>query len=132
MKFYQDLLGLELGEYEKERKAAFFWIGKRGEAMLGIWESSGKIEPQHFAFRCSVENVLNHSTEYLEQRGLDHYNFLATPSREPMVFAWMPAISIYFKDPDGHELEFIAMLPHDPEPELGVVTFEAWMRRKSG
>ncbi|MCG8322706.1 MAG: hypothetical protein MI921_24610 [Cytophagales bacterium] len=34
VKFYRDVLGLQLGTYEKERKAAFFWIGGWGEAML--------------------------------------------------------------------------------------------------
>ena len=43
-----------------------------------------------------------------------------------MVFAWMPAISIYFNDPDAHSLEFIAMLPGKPRPELGIITYEEW------
>jgi hypothetical protein len=43
-----------------------------------------------------------------------------------MIFGWMPAIAIYFQDPDGHSLEFIAMLPDDPNPEVGVVSWQAW------
>lgn len=39
-----------------------------------------------------------------------------------MVFGWMPAIAIYFRDPDGHSLELIAMLPQPPQLALGVVT----------
>ena len=41
----------------------------------------------------------------------------------------MPAISIYFSDPDGHELEFIGILPGAPksEKEKRVVTYEEWL-----
>ena len=43
-----------------------------------------------------------------------------------MVFARMPAIAIYFNDPDGHILEFIAILPGKPSSGLGVITYEEW------
>jgi hypothetical protein len=38
----------------------------------------------------------------------------------------MPAVSIYFHDPDGHSLELIAMLSGQPRPELGVISWEQW------
>jgi hypothetical protein len=44
-----------------------------------------------------------------------------------MVFAWMPAIAIYFRDPDNHELELISMLPQKPRPELGIISYEDWL-----
>lgn len=44
-----------------------------------------------------------------------------------MVFAWMPALAIYFKDPDGHDLEFIAILEGEGKPELGVINYEKWL-----
>jgi lactoylglutathione lyase len=47
-----------------------------------------------------------------------------------MVFAWMPAVAIYFNDPDGHSLEFIAILPGKPRPELGVISFDEWIKYK--
>ena len=46
---------------------------------------------------------------------------------EPMVFAWMPAISIYFNDPDGHSLEFISILDGESKPENGILTYEKWL-----
>lgn len=46
--------------------------------------------------------------------------------RQHFVFAWMPAVSIYFEDPDGHSLEFISMLPDQPEPNNGIVEWNAW------
>lgn len=36
--FYKNILGLEQCYFEEERRAAFFWIGKPKEAMLGLWE----------------------------------------------------------------------------------------------
>jgi hypothetical protein len=43
----------------------------------------------------------------------------------------MPAIAIYFDDPDGHELEFIGILKGEGRPELGVLSYEHWMKRNS-
>ena len=42
MEFYEKTLGLELGEKEEGRRAAFYWIGGHGEAMLGLWEKTGR------------------------------------------------------------------------------------------
>ena len=49
-----------------------------------------------------------------------------------MVFVWMPAISIYFNDPDGHELEFIGVLDGESksDEEKRVVTYEEWLTIK--
>lgn len=47
-----------------------------------------------------------------------------------MVFGWMPAIAIYFRDPDGHSLEVIAMLPQPPQPALGIVSWEEWLNHQ--
>jgi lactoylglutathione lyase len=42
------------------------------------------------------------------------------------VFAWMPAASLYFHDPDGNSLELLSMLPEAPQPELGIVSWSRW------
>jgi len=42
------------------------------------------------------------------------------------VIAWMPALSVFFRDHDGHLLEYIAMLPDTPRPDDGVVPWHAW------
>lgn len=125
--FYKNILGLEQCYFEKERKAAFFWIGKPKEAMLGLWEKpKNEIDKRHFAFRCEKEFILTHATEFLKKNGLNPYNFLNDGTERPMVFAWMPAIAIYFNDPDGHYLEFISILEEKAKPELGVVSYEEW------
>ncbi len=126
--FYQNVLGLTKCGYNDERRVAFFWIGKPKQAMLGLWEKpKDEIDVRHFAFNCEADDVLNKSVGFLKSKGLQPYNFLKDGNEKPMVFSWMPAIAIYFKDPDGHDLEFIAILPGDAKPELGVVSYEEWM-----
>jgi lactoylglutathione lyase len=131
--FYKNILGLEQCHYEAGRRVAFFWIGKPKEAMLGIWEKpNAEIDKRHFAFRCDVEDVLNKSVEFLKERNLKPFNFLKDTTERPMVFAWMPAISIYFTDPDGHTLEFIAVLDGKPRPEMGVIPYGEWVELENG
>ena len=127
--FYQNVLGLTKCGYNDERRIAFFWIGEVQSAMLGLWEKpKEQIDIRHFAFRCDMEDVLNKSVDFLKARNLQPYNFLKDGNEKPMVFAWMPAIAIYFKDPDGHDLEFIAILDGESRPELGVVSYEDWLK----
>jgi lactoylglutathione lyase len=45
---------------------------------------------------------------------------------EPVVIGWMPAASVFFTDPDGHLLEYLAMLQEAPRPERGVVRYSEW------
>jgi lactoylglutathione lyase len=126
--FYSNTLGLTQCHYEEERKIAFFWIGKPKEAMLGIWEKpKDEIDIRHFAFSCEVEDVWNKSVSFLESKNLKPYNFLNNGNHKPMVFAWMPALAIYFNDPDGHVLEFIAILEGEAKPALGVISYEEWL-----
>jgi lactoylglutathione lyase len=126
--FYKNVLGLEQCYFDANRKASFFWIGKPKEAMLGLWEKpKNLIDKRHFAFKSDVEDVLNKSVGFLKERNLKPYNFLNDGTERPMVFAWMPAIAIYFLDPDGHELEFIAILEGKPRPELGVISYGEWL-----
>jgi lactoylglutathione lyase len=127
--FYKHVLGLEQCYFEEKRRAAFFWIGKPREAMLGLWEKPKvEIDKRHFAFRCDKEHILYRAIEFLKKRDLKPYNFLNDGTERPMVFAWMPAIAIYFDDPDGHSLEFIAVLDGRARPELGVISYDEWLK----
>lgn len=129
IEFYKNTLGLEQCAYQDSRKLAFFWIGQPQEYMLGIWETPVEnIRPLHFAFRCEKEFILKESAQWLKKRGLQPFNFLKDGTDEPMVFAWMPAISVYFNDPDGHILEFIAVLEEKPLPEMGVLSYKEWKK----
>jgi len=129
IEFYQNVLGLEKCGYNDERRIAFFWVGKPQEYMLGIWEKpKSEIVKMHFAFRCDKEDILNNSISFLKERNLNPYNFIKDNNEIPMVFSWMPALAIYFDDPDGHCLEFISILEGQPKPELGIITFDEWER----
>lgn len=128
MDFYRRLPGLEWALTDEKRRVAFFWIGGRGRNMLGLWEASDRIESQHFAFRCDKSSMPDEVMSFLHDNHIPGYNFLQDGTDRPMVFAWMPAVSIYFRDPDQHELEFIAMLEGQPRPELGIVSLEEWER----
>jgi catechol 2,3-dioxygenase-like lactoylglutathione lyase family enzyme len=95
--------------------------------MLGLWEKpKDKIDLRHFAFECEPDWILNESVEYLKSRNIKCRNFLNDGTERPMVFSWMPAISIYFEDPDGHSLEYIGILDGEPKPENGIITYEKW------
>jgi len=129
--FYKNVLGLIECGYNDKRRVAFFWIGAPKGAMLGLWEKpKEQIDIRHFAFKCEVDFVLNDAVSFLKSNDLQPYNFLKDGNDKPMVFAWMPALAIYFKDPDGHELEFIAMLEGDGKLDLGVISYEEWLRLK--
>lgn len=39
----------------------------------------------------------------------------------------MPAIAIYFNDPNQHYLEFIAILDGEVRPKLGIISYEKWL-----
>lgn len=130
IKFYTEILGLEFAHKEENRRIAFLWIGKNKESMLGLWEQKENLQTRHFAFTADKEDILNYSVEFLRTKNLTPYNFLKDGIEKPMVFAWMPALAIYFNDPDGNQLEFISVLEGDGKPELGVLSYGEWMERK--
>ena len=130
IEFYTKVLGLKFAHKEENRRIAFLWIGKNKESMLGLWEQKENLQTRHFAFTFEKEDILNYSVEFLKNKNLNPYNFLKDGIEKPMVFAWMPALAIYFNDPDGNQLEFISVLEGDGKPELGVLSYEEWMERK--
>jgi lactoylglutathione lyase len=128
--FYRDRVGLELAHVVPDRQAAFFWIGSRGTTMLGLWASGSAPQKTttHIAFAARRDDVIA-APRILQSAGITPLDFDGCPSDEPVVLAWMPAASIYFHDPDGHLLEYIAMLPEDPRPDRGVLRWHEWTRR---
>jgi lactoylglutathione lyase len=118
--FYRDVLGLTLATIIEARRVAFFWVGGPGHAMIGVWETgtSPMTMQQHFAFAATIDDVLC-APDALRAAGVE-------PNGEPIVYGWMPALAVFCDDPDGHLVEYLAMLPDPPRPELGVVSWEAW------
>lgn len=97
--------------------------------MLGIRENypSPLVQRQYFAFRIELEDMLQ-ARRYLEGLSIKSENFRGEDTGELLVFPFMPAVSIYFDDPDGHSVELIAMLPDAPRPELEIMYRREWER----
>lgn len=98
-KFYQDVLGFKKGYYDETRRWLFLWVGNRS-GMVVLQEDKGNWPRQHFAFRVD-ETELDGLKDYLESQNI--------VMQGPVLLDWMNAISVYFSDPDGHDLEFCAM-----------------------
>ncbi|MSV28062.1 MAG: VOC family protein [Bryobacterales bacterium] len=129
--FYRDTLGLELAAVFRERQVAFFWIGGRGRTMLGVWEA-GTMPLRmslHVAFDTALAEVLA-APSRLRAAGIDALDLSGNPTDEPVVLGWMPAAAVYFHDPDGNLLEYIAML--DEPARTGAVPWSQWERGKPG
>lgn len=136
IEFYETTLGLQLGMKEQARGVAFYWIGGQGKTALGLWENppwvsdgntAGQIITQHFAFEIERAD-LSRAVASVKERGIELRNFFGQITDTPSVFGWVPAASIYFNDPDGHLLEFVAKLSGKAKPEIGVVSLDEWNR----
>jgi lactoylglutathione lyase len=128
--FYRDIVGLTLAHTVPERHAAFFWIGQPRQAMLGLWSihTSPMAMRLHYAFQVTLDDV-KASVSALRRAGLQPLSGGGgRPIDEPEVIPWIPAASVYFKDPDGHSLEFIAMLPDPPRPRMKRVMLSEWRK----
>jgi lactoylglutathione lyase len=125
--FYRDVVGLPLALELPARGAAFFWIGGPGEAMLGLWSlgSAPVGLSLHVAFTTSLDDVLG-ACDRLRSLGVTPLSFHAAETTEPSVIGWMPAAAVYLRDPDGHLLEYLAMLDEPARPELGIVSWSQW------
>jgi catechol 2,3-dioxygenase-like lactoylglutathione lyase family enzyme len=98
--FYRDVLGLEVGLRDEQRRWLFLRAGGHA-GMVVLQETRDVFPPMHFAF--AVERgEIEASAEALSARGVS--------IEGPHFHAWMPATSVYFADPDGHALELCA--PH--------------------
>ena len=127
MAFYREVVGLDPALEVPERGAAFFWIGAPGHSMLGLWSlgSAPMGMSLHVAFTTSLDAVVA-APARLRALGVTPRSFSGEETTEPSVIGWMPAASVFFSDPDGHLLEYLAMLDEPPAPERGVIALSAW------
>lgn len=95
-KFYRDTLGLKEGLRDEQRNWLFL---RAGGGMIVLQEDKGAWPTTHFAFTVAEENI-EHAAKLLRQQGVEVTG--------PVFHEWMPAHSIYFTDPDGHDLELCA------------------------
>lgn len=129
--FYRDVVGLTLGLEQSERGAAFFWTAERGAGLLGLWSlgSAPMAFTSHVAFRASLADVLG-AAERLRAAGITPLSFFGDETDEPSVIAWMPAAAMYFRDPDGHLLEYLAMLESPGAADSGILSWSRWIAER--
>jgi lactoylglutathione lyase len=133
--FYIDIVGLDLALEVSERNAAFFWIGDNASrrSMLGLWSvGTASIGLNlHIAFEVAAINDLLDAPTRLKDNGIIPLSFFGKESMEPSVIGWMPAAAIYFRDPDGHLMEYLTMLnDEERRPDLGIVNWSEWIAKK--
>jgi metallothiol transferase len=98
--FYCDVLGLASGLRQEERRWHFLWVGGAG-GMVVLQEDAGEWPSQHLAFSVDAAE-LDRAARVLAERGVE--------TNGPITHDWMKVRSLYFSDPDGHELELCAPL----------------------
>jgi catechol 2,3-dioxygenase-like lactoylglutathione lyase family enzyme len=127
--FYENTMGLVVGWVSEDQRGVLYWVGPPGKTMLGIRQfPAAEVLRQHISFEIALEEMKD-AALFLKDKGLTAYNII-DKSPSPVVHGWMPAVSLYFDDPDGHMLEFIAMLPDRPRPEVGAILWGEWNRTR--
>jgi catechol 2,3-dioxygenase-like lactoylglutathione lyase family enzyme len=129
--FYRDVVGLPVAFEAPERGAAFFWCGASGKTMLGLWSlgSTPMGMNLHVAFDVELRHVLD-SPGRLRALDVTPLSFFGQETNEPTVIGWMPAATVYFRDPDGHLLEYLAMLDTEPRADLGIIPWSEWTQEQ--
>ena len=128
--FYRDVVGLPLALEVPERNAAFLWVGGPGRSMLGLW-LLGTVPlgfTLHVAFEVAMDDLLD-APKRLKAQGIAPLSFFGAETMEPSVIGWMPAAALYFRDPDGHLIEYLTMLDEEPRRDLGIVPWSEWLAR---
>ena len=88
-----------------------------GRPNTAYGQEDGIARKCHMAFACSLDQLLA-AIRKLNKHGIETFGFGGHKTHEPTVIGWMPSAQIYFRDPDGHMLEFISILPDPPDPSF--------------
>lgn len=132
-RFYVDVVGLEYAHRDLTRDIVFLWIGSNKRSMLGLWGPNtpwGESHRCHIAIAISMSDLLI-AGQRLSVRGVAARDFSGKATTEPSVIGWMPSAQLYFSDPDGHTVEYIALLDEAPEPGF-VGSLAGWKAREQG
>lgn len=138
--FYVDHLGFEIGFGDPGGDSVLLLYEDEGTRwMLGLFrvDEVRHRHPaeHHVAFRMAAEDV-DRMVPMLEERGIRPLHPPTAPEegrmREPIVHGWMPAASVFFRDPDGHLLELIAELDEEPRPDVVYRPLSEWRSSGSG
>ena len=117
-KFYVEIVGLEFAHRDLTRDIVFLWAGDERRSMLGLWGPTttygSDFHKCHIAFHVPIADLFA-AGERLNGANIKTQNFAGEETTEPSVIGWMPSAQLYFHDPDGHSLEFIALLNDAPD-----------------
>ena len=83
----------------------------------------------HIAFNVALKDLLD-APRHLRLKGITPLSFFGQETNEPSVLCWMPAASIFFRDPDGHLIEYLSMLDEESKPDLGIIPWNKWLASK--
>jgi len=132
-KFYREIVGLPFAYRDPTRDIVFMWADAKEKAMLGLWgpntaygKQEGATQKHHIAFAVRFDELIAAITN-LNQKGIEVLGFSGEKTDEPTVIGWAPAAMIYFRDPDGHMLEFITILPDPPNPSF-IGRYSEWKK----
>ena len=127
--FYTRVVGLEVAHRDLTRD--IIWLAAKGGRMLGLWGPTttyGRdFHKSHLAFVTSLSELLG-AGERLHGSGVVFQNFHGEQTNEPSVIGWMPSAQLYFRDPDSHLVEFIALLEDAPDPSF-IGSLSEWRKR---
>lgn len=130
-RFYIDIVGLQFTHRDLRRDIVFLWASANRKSMPGLWDASTTLGSEfhkcHIAFDVSMPE-LRALGERLNNAGIQTRNFAGQKTTEPSVTGWMPSAQLYFRDPDGHSLEFIALLDESPQAKF-VGSLSEWKQR---
>jgi lactoylglutathione lyase len=130
-RFYVEVVGLHFAHRDFTRDIIFLWAGANRRSMLGLWGPSTTLGREfnecHIAFNVSLVELLA-AGQRLNAAGIQTQDFSGEETTEPSVIGWMPSAQLYFRDGDGHSLEFIALLDESPEPAF-IGSLSQWKQR---
>lgn len=135
--FYTQIVGLPFAYRDPGRDVVFLWADSKEKGMIGLWgpntvygKENGIARKCHVAFAVSFDQLLA-AIKKLNECGIETVGFGGHQTHEPTVIGWMPSAQVYFRDPDGHMLEFITILPDLPDPRF-IGTYSDWKNLTTG
>ena len=131
--FYTTIVGLDFAYRDPTRDIIFLWAASKEQGMIGLWgpgtaygPKNGFARKSHLGFAVSFDQLIA-GIKKLKECGIETLGFGGHQTHEPTVIGWMPSAQIYFRDPDGHMLEFISIL-RDPPDSTFIGPYSDWER----
>jgi lactoylglutathione lyase len=129
--FYVQIVGLEFAHRDPNRDIVFLWIGTQKRSMLGLWGPTTSYGQDfrlcHLAIALPLPDLLT-AGQRLHRLNVQTRNFAGQQTTGPSVIGWMPSAQLYFKDPDGHSLEYISLLDDPADPNF-IGPLSAWNQK---